>query len=206
MALRDFYRTNLPLSSDPNVDTYIDVPLVSVNLVTNGVDAFTYTFDADFDVEFGDPAPTAEQVEMAMAGFTGEDDPEVAVFANFLAQTIYADIQPDRSIGGLVFVYPFQPPPVPTLFPTNKQTTMIAKTFALIFVVLLAMAQSVTGFSLMAVVTRRGKQLPNKVAPSQSLKDFNAQMMAIVAEERRDHYYPYVQQTSAFRDDDKKTA
>ena len=122
MALRDFYRTNLPLSSDPNVDTYIDVPLVSVNLVTNGVDAFTYTFDADFDVEFGDPAPTAEQVEMAMAGFTGEDDPEVAVFANFLAQTIYADIQPDRSIGGLVFVYPFQPTPFPTPFPTKAPT------------------------------------------------------------------------------------
>ena len=83
---------------------------------------------------------------------------------------------------------------------------MIAKTFALLVVMLFATVSTVTGFSLMAVVTRRGKQLPNKPTPSPSLQDFNAQMMAIVAEERRDHYYPYVQQTSAFRADEKKTA
>lgn len=79
---------------------------------------------------------------------------------------------------------------------------MIAsKIFTTIFLIL-TMAPSLTsGFSLMAVVTRRGKELPAKTVPSQSLQDFNAQMMAIVAEERRDRYYPYVQQMTAFRPD-----
>jgi len=77
---------------------------------------------------------------------------------------------------------------------------MIASKIFLSLFLMLTIAPTMTsGFSLMAVITRRGKQLPNKVAPSKSLEDFNAQMAAIVAEERRDHYYPYVQQTVAFR-------
>mmetsp|Transcript_26276 Transcript_26276/g.49699 ORF Transcript_26276/g.49699 Transcript_26276/m.49699 type:complete len:90 (+) Transcript_26276:188-457(+) len=73
---------------------------------------------------------------------------------------------------------------------------MIASKIFVTFFAILAIAPALTlGFSLMAAVTRRGKQLPTKAAPSKSLEDFNAQMMAIVAEERKDHYYPYVQQT-----------
>ena len=75
---------------------------------------------------------------------------------------------------------------------------MIAnKIFVTIFAMMLAMAPLTTGFSLTAILNRRGKPAA-KVAPSKSLEEFNAQMAAIVAEERRDHYYPYVQQTSAF--------
>jgi hypothetical protein len=69
---------------------------------------------------------------------------------------------------------------------------------------LLAVAPS-SGFSLTAVLTRRGKPA-TKVMPSQSLQDFNAQVQAIVAEERRDHYYPYVLQTSAFQAADPDAA
>jgi hypothetical protein len=68
---------------------------------------------------------------------------------------------------------------------------------AALFLLFLAVAPS-SGFSLTAVLTRRGKPA-TKVMPSQSLLDFNAQMQAIVAEERRDHYYPYVLQTSTFQ-------
>ena len=57
---------------------------------------------------------------------------------------------------------------------------------------------STHAFSLTAILNRRGKPSVVPAPPSQALQDFNAQMAAIVAEERRDHYYPYVQQTSAF--------
>ena len=86
---------------------------------------------------------------------------------------------------------------------------MIAsKIFAALFMILAVAPAMTSGFSLMAVITRRGKQLPTKAPPSKSLQDFNAQMMAIVAEERKEHYYPYVRQTSAFRpmDDATKTS
>ena len=77
---------------------------------------------------------------------------------------------------------------------------MIASRIFVTLCVMLTVAPTLTsGFSLMAVITRRGKQLSTKAVPSKSLEDFNAQMMAIVAEERRDHYHPYVQQTVAFR-------
>ena len=82
---------------------------------------------------------------------------------------------------------------------------MIAtKIFALLVVMTLTVVPSM-GFSLTAILNRRGKPAV-KAPPSQSLLDFNAQMAAIIAEERRDHYYPYVQQTSAFLpvDDDAK--
>lgn len=80
-----------------------------------------------------------------------------------------------------------------TMFTSNKSI------FA-IFMLLAALAPlSSSAFSLTAILTRRGKPVkPQVVEPSKSLQDFNAQMAAIVAEERRDHYYPYVQQTSAF--------
>ena len=69
--------------------------------------------------------------------------------------------------------------------------------FAALFLVL-SVVTPTSAFSLTAILTRRGKPAVANVAPSQELLDFNAQMAAIVAEERRDHYYPYVQQTSAF--------
>ena len=71
------------------------------------------------------------------------------------------------------------------------------KIFTILFVLVAFMPLSTMGFSLTAILNRRGKVV-KPAAPSQALQDFNAQMAAIVAEERRDHYYPYVQQTSAF--------
>ena len=68
---------------------------------------------------------------------------------------------------------------------------------ALFLAMLLLVAPLTEGFSLTAMLTRRGNK-PAKVAPSQALQEFNAQMATIIAEERREHYYPYVQQTSAF--------
>jgi hypothetical protein len=81
---------------------------------------------------------------------------------------------------------------------STKPITMYStkSIIAALFLLFLAVAPS-SGFSLTAVLTRRGK--PATKMPSQSLLDFNAQMQAIVAEERRDHYYPYVLQTSTFQ-------
>ena len=75
---------------------------------------------------------------------------------------------------------------------------MFAKIFTVLFMLVSLMPLSTMGFSLTAILNRRGKPAIKPAAPSQALQDFNAQMAAIVAEERRDHYYPYVQQTSAF--------
>ena len=65
------------------------------------------------------------------------------------------------------------------------------------FLVLIA-ASTTSAFSLTAMLTRAATAKTAAPAPSQALLDFNAQMAAIVAEERQEHYYPYVRQTTAF--------
>lgn len=71
------------------------------------------------------------------------------------------------------------------------------KTIAALFMLFAVVAPMSSAFSLTAILTRRGKPAISQPV-SKSLEDFNAQMAAIVEEERRERYYSYVQQTSAF--------
>jgi hypothetical protein len=86
-------------------------------------------------------------------------------------------------------------------------TIMKSPLLSILLVFLVSAPSTLTqGFMFTAILTRRANK-PAKVvvSPSPALLEFNAQMAAIVAEERRDHYYPYVQQTSAFMPIDNKS-